>query len=68
MENNDILTSVKVDSNLFDEFKILCIRYKFSFYKLVKAAMYLYITDDKFREQITMTVLRNNFKINKNEI
>ena len=49
----DILTSVKVDSELFDTFKIECVRRKFSLNKLVNRAMDLYIQDENFRKQVT---------------
>jgi hypothetical protein len=46
------LTSVKIDSGLFDEFKIACVRHKFSFQKLAERAIHLYLTDDEFRKEI----------------
>jgi|TARA_R110000822_G_scaffold4388_4_gene18856 hypothetical protein len=46
------LTSVKIDSELFDEFKIACVRHKFSFQKLAERAIHLYLTDDGFRKEI----------------
>ena len=54
MENNkDILTSVKVNPELFDTFKIECVKRKFSLNKLVNRAIYLYITDENFRKQVS---------------
>ena len=47
------LTSVKVQSDLFENFKIECVRRKFSFQKLADRAIYLYLTNDDFRKQIT---------------
>ena len=47
------LTSVKVKSNLFENFKIECVKRKFSFQKLSDRAIYLYLTDEDFRRQIT---------------
>ena len=47
------LTSVKVQSGLFENFKIECVRRKFSFQKLADRAIYLYLTDEDFRKQIT---------------
>ena len=47
------LTSVKVHSGLFENFKIECVRRKFSFQKLADRAIYLYLTDEDFRKQIT---------------
>ncbi len=46
------LTSVKVKSNLFDEFKIECVRRKFSFQKLADRSLHLYLTDEDFRKKI----------------
>ena len=46
------LTSVKVKSDLFDEFKIECVRRKFSFQKLADRSLHLYLTDENFRKQI----------------
>jgi hypothetical protein len=47
------LTSVKVQSDLFENFKIECVKRKFSFQKLADRALFLYLTDDNFRKQIT---------------
>ena len=46
------LTSVKIQSELFDEFKVSCVSHKFSFQKLADRAIHLYLTDDNFRKQI----------------
>ena len=47
------LTSVKVKSDLFENFKIECVKRKFSFQKLADRALFLYLTDEDFRKQIT---------------
>ena len=47
------LTSVKIKSDLFDEFKIECVKRKFSFQKLADRAIHLYLTNEDFRKQIT---------------
>ena len=47
------LTSVKVKSELFENFKVECVRRKFSFQKLADRALFLYLTDDDFRKQIS---------------
>ena len=47
------LTSVKIQSDLFENFKIECVKRKFSFQKLADRAIYLYLTDEDFRKQIT---------------
>jgi hypothetical protein len=46
------LTSVKVQSNLFDDFKVECVRRKFSFQKLADRSIFLYLTDEDFRKKI----------------
>ena len=46
------LTSVKLDPEGFDDFKMNSIRYKFSFQKLAERAVYLYNTDKEFRKMI----------------
>ena len=51
------LTSVKIKSDLFNEFKIECVKRKFSFQKLSDRAIHLYLTDEDFRKQI------NNHKL-----
>jgi len=50
--SNKTLTSVKIDDNLFEEFKIACVRHKFSFQKLSDRAIHLYLTDEEFRKKI----------------
>jgi hypothetical protein len=46
------LTSVKVQSELFEQFKIECVRMKFSLQKLNDRAIHLYLTDPEFRKMI----------------
>lgn len=46
------LTSVKVDKILFQEFKEECIKYKFSLQKLADRAIYLYLTDEEFKQKL----------------
>ena len=47
------LTSVKVQTELFNDFKIECVRRKFSFQKLADRRLFLYLTDENFRKQFT---------------
>ena len=58
------LTSVKVDEELFDSFKIECVKRKFSFQKLADRALFLYLTDEDFRKQITNQI---NLELKGNE-
>ena len=54
MANKEMtLTSVKIQSDLFENFKIECVKRKFSFQKLADHAIYLYLTDEEFRKQVT---------------
>ena len=46
------LTSVKVQSKLFEKFKVATVRYKFSLQKLTERSIHLYLTDESFRKQI----------------
>ena len=46
------LTSVKVPEDLFEQFKIACVKYKFSVQKLTERSMYLYLTNEDFRKSI----------------
>ena len=46
------LTSVKVNEELFEEFKVLCVRTKFSLQKLVDRSIHLYLTEDDFRKKL----------------
>ena len=46
------LTSVKVHRHLFENFKIECVKTKFSFQKLADRAICLYLTDEEFRKQV----------------
>ena len=58
------LTSVKVKSDLFENFKIECVKRKFSFQKLADRALFLYLKDESFRKQITNQI---NLEIKDNE-
>ena len=58
------LTSVKVKSDLFENFKIECVKRKFSFQKLADRSLFLYLTDENFRKQITNQI---NLEIKENE-
>ena len=52
MSNKEMtLTSVKVQSELFENFKIECVKRKFSFQKLSDRAIHLFLTDEEFRKK-----------------
>ena len=50
------LTSVKVKSDLFENFKIECVKRKFSFQKLADRSIFLYLTDEDFRKKINSQI------------
>jgi len=53
MKNSDKrLTTVRIEHELFQEFKYQCIKNKFSFQKLASRSIFLYLTDDKFKKDI----------------
>ena len=52
MTKEEKLTSVKITQPLFDKFKMACLQDNFSFKKLADRAIFLYLTNKKFREQI----------------
>ena len=46
------LTSVKIKSDLWDEFRVECLKRKFSFQKLADRTIHKYLTDPDFRRDI----------------
>lgn len=52
MSTNQQLTSVKVDKDIFEAFKIECVKTKFSLQKLAERGMHLYLTDEEFRKLV----------------
>lgn len=53
MTNKDRkLTSVRIDADLFQEFKLQCMHDNFSFQKLASRAIFLYLTDKTFKQRI----------------
>ena len=52
---NKQLTSVHVNQDLFEEFKVESIRTKLNFQKLADRAMFLYLRDPEFKSLIHST-------------
>lgn len=52
MSDKKQLTSVKIQEDLFEEFKISCVRYKFSFQKLAERSVHLFLTDEEWRKKV----------------
>jgi len=46
------LTSVKILTNLYEQFKVLTVNTKMSLQKLSNRSLHLYLTDEDFREKI----------------
>lgn len=44
------LTTLKLEPQMFDDFKILCVRTKFNLSKLVDRAMHYYNNNEEFRK------------------
>ena len=56
-KNKDmVLTSVKIPEKLFEDFKVDCIKNKFSIQKLTERSMFLYLTDEEYRKNIHNTL------------
>lgn len=51
--NEKKLTSVKIDKTLWEDFRVECVRRKFSFQKLSERAIDLYLNDEEFRRKLT---------------
>jgi|TARA_Y100000992_G_C20970842_1_gene352633 hypothetical protein len=49
---NQQLTSVKINKDLFEQFRVECIKRKFSFQKLSERAVHMYLSDEDFRKRI----------------
>ncbi len=56
------LTTVRIDDELFQEFKYQCIKNKFSFQKLASRSIFLYLTNKDFRDNLHNT---SNINLNK---
>ena len=49
---NQQLTSVKINKDLFEQFRVECIKRKFSFQKLSERTVHMYLSDEDFRKRI----------------
>ena len=52
MNKNKVATTVKVEPTLYDEFKVLGVRYKLTLQGLVEKAVYRYVREETFRNDI----------------
>lgn len=46
------LTTVRLDPELYEEFKFQCLKDNFSFQKLASNAIFLYLNDKDFKEKL----------------
>jgi hypothetical protein len=51
-KENTHLTSTKIPEKLFEDFKVMTVRTKFTLQKLTERSIYLYLTNDDFRKMI----------------
>jgi len=57
MSKDKRLTSVKVEEDLFIQFKEECVRTNFSFQKLANRCIYLYLNDEEFKLKVHKLLL-----------
>jgi predicted DNA-binding ribbon-helix-helix protein len=55
--NKKVATTVKIESSLYDDFKVLGIRHKITLQALIERSIYKYVNDKSYREDI------NNFNL-----
>jgi hypothetical protein len=53
MKKKESVTSVKIESEMWDEFKLESFKKKFTLHKLVNRAIHLYLNDPEFQNMIT---------------
>ena len=46
------LTSVHVDAELWQEFKVMCVRNRFTFQKLAEKSIHLFLTNEKYAKHL----------------
>lgn len=54
---NKVATTVKVESTLYDDFKILGVRHKLTLQGLVERTVYRYVNEEAFRDGINNFIL-----------
>jgi hypothetical protein len=57
MNTKKVATTVKVESTLYDQFKIFGIRHKITLQGLVEKTIYRYVNEDTFRNEINLFVV-----------
>ena len=54
---NNVATTVKVENTLYDEFKVLGVRYKLTLQGLVEKTVYRYVREEIFRNELNSFTL-----------
>ena len=54
---NKVATTVKVQDTLYDEFKVLGVHYKLTLQGLVEKAVYRYVRDEGFRNELNKFIV-----------
>jgi len=57
MKNNRVATTIKVESTLYDEFKVLGVRHKLTLQGLIEKTIFRYVNEENFRAEINNFVL-----------
>jgi hypothetical protein len=57
-KKDTVLTSVRLESEMYDKFKLVCLRYKFTLHKLVERSIFAYTNDEEFRKQLHRVVVQ----------
>ena len=47
-----VITSVKIPETLYEDFKVTSVKTKINLQDIVERAMYMYLTDSRFRQSI----------------
>lgn len=55
--SNKVATTVKVESALYDQFKIFGIRHKLTLQGLVEKTIYRYVNEDGFRNELNEFII-----------
>ena len=61
MIKNKVATTVKVEPTLYDEFKVLGVRYKLTLQGLVEKTVYRYVREEIFRNDMNSFNATMNF-------
>jgi hypothetical protein len=62
-----VATTVKIDPALYDEFKVLGVKYKLTLQALIEKTVYRYVNDDFYRDSINV-FMAPNFAITASSI